>query len=42
MAVLPQVGPVAWWAHVGGLAAGAVLVIFMRRSGVPLFDRGIA
>jgi membrane associated rhomboid family serine protease len=28
----------AWWAHVGGLAAGAVLVLFMRRPGVPLFD----
>ncbi|HEX6000975.1 MAG TPA: rhomboid family intramembrane serine protease [Hyphomicrobiaceae bacterium] len=32
---------VAWWAHVGGLAAGAVLVLFMRRPGVPLFDRGL-
>ncbi len=29
----------AWWAHVGGLGAGAVLVLFMRRRGVPLFDR---
>lgn len=28
---------VAWWAHIGGLVAGAVLVIFMRRRGVPLF-----
>ena len=42
MVLLPQVGPVAWWAHIGGLAAGAVLVVFMRRAGVPLFDRGIA
>jgi membrane associated rhomboid family serine protease len=33
---------VAWWAHVGGMAAGAVLVLFMRRPGVPLFDRGLA
>ncbi len=33
--------PVAWWAHIGGLAAGAVLVVFMRRRGVPLFDRGL-
>lgn len=32
---------VAWWAHIGGLAAGAVLVLVMRRSGVPLFDRGL-
>lgn len=30
---------IAWWAHIGGLVAGAVLVIFMRRRGVPLFDQ---
>jgi membrane associated rhomboid family serine protease len=30
---------IAWWAHIGGLAAGALLVLFMRRPGVPLFDR---
>jgi membrane associated rhomboid family serine protease len=30
---------VAWWAHVGGLVAGAVLILFMRRPGVVLFDR---
>ena len=30
---------IAWWAHIGGLIAGAVLVLFMRRPGVPLFDR---
>jgi membrane associated rhomboid family serine protease len=30
---------VAWWAHVGGLVAGAVLVLFMRRPGIALFDR---
>jgi membrane associated rhomboid family serine protease len=39
MVLLPQAGPVAWWAHIGGLIAGAILVIFLRRSGVPLFDR---
>jgi rhomboid family protein len=33
---------VAWWAHVGGMAAGAVLVLFMRRPGVPLFDKGLS
>jgi len=32
-------GATAWWAHVGGLMAGAVLVVFLRRRGVPLFDR---
>ena len=30
---------IAWWAHIGGLAAGAVLILFMRRPGVLLFDR---
>ncbi len=34
--------PVAWWAHIGGLMAGAVLVVFMRRPDVALFDRGVA
>lgn len=29
--------PVAWWAHLGGVAAGALLVIPMRRRAVPLF-----
>ena len=41
MVLLPQVGPVAWWAHIGGLIAGAVLVVFLRRPGVPLFDKGL-
>lgn len=39
MVIVPQVGPVAWWAHIGGLIAGAVLVLFLRRPGVPLFDK---
>ncbi len=42
MVLLPQAGPVAWWAHVGGILAGAILVTVMRRPGVPLFDRNIA
>jgi membrane associated rhomboid family serine protease len=28
----------AWWAHVGGLVAGAVLIVVMRPPGVPLFQ----
>ncbi len=32
-------GGVAWYAHIGGFAAGALLVIPMRKRGVPLFDR---
>jgi membrane associated rhomboid family serine protease len=39
MLLIPNVGPVAWWAHIGGIFAGAILVIVMRRKGVPLFDR---
>jgi membrane associated rhomboid family serine protease len=29
----------AWWGHAGGLIAGAILILFMRRPGVALFDR---
>jgi membrane associated rhomboid family serine protease len=29
--------PVAWWAHLGGVAAGALLVVPFRRKEVPLF-----
>jgi len=32
---------VAWWAHIGGFAAGSVLVLILRRPGVRLFDRGL-
>lgn len=38
MVMLPQVGPTAWWAHIGGLIAGALLILVMRRRGVPLFS----
>jgi len=31
-------GGVAWWAHIGGFAAGAVLIIPFRRKSVPLLD----
>ena len=41
MVLLPQAGPVAWWAHVGGLIAGALLILVLRRPGVPLFDKGL-
>jgi membrane associated rhomboid family serine protease len=37
--VSPEDFGVAWWAHIGGLAAGAVLVVLMKRPGVALFDR---
>lgn len=38
-AIIDDSEGVAWWAHVGGMAAGAVLILFMRRPGVPLFDK---
>lgn len=28
---------VAWWAHIGGLAAGAILIPLLRKPGVELF-----
>lgn len=37
----PEDDGVAWWAHLGGLAAGAVLILVLRRPGVRLFDRGL-
>lgn len=40
-AALSSAGSVAWSAHVGGLLAGGVLVIVLRRRGVVLFDRGL-
>jgi len=41
-AVIAADSQVAWIAHVGGLVAGAILVIFFRRKGVALFDRNLA
>ncbi len=32
---------VSWAAHVGGIATGTILVVFLRRRGVPLFDRDL-
>ena len=39
MVALAPSDQVAWWAHVGGMVAGAILILFLRRPGVPLFDR---
>lgn len=35
-----QASNVAWLAHVGGMAAGAVFVILLKRREVPLFGGG--
>jgi membrane associated rhomboid family serine protease len=32
---------ISWAAHIGGIVAGAVLVLVLRRRGVPLLDREI-
>jgi membrane associated rhomboid family serine protease len=29
---------VAWWTHIGGLVAGAILIVALRPAGVKLFD----
>jgi membrane associated rhomboid family serine protease len=39
MLLIPNVGPVAWWAHIGGILACALLLPVMRRPGVELFGR---
>lgn len=36
-----QFDEVSWAAHVGGILAGLLLVIALRRPGVPLFDKNI-
>ena len=33
-------GGVAWWAHIGGFVAGAILIFVFRKRDVPLFDKG--
>ncbi len=40
--LLGQNPNVAWWAHIGGFAAGCVLILFLRRPGIRLFDRDLA
>ena len=34
-------GPVAWWAHVGGIIAGAALILVLRKPDYPLFDERV-
>ncbi|MCH9014020.1 MAG: rhomboid family intramembrane serine protease [Proteobacteria bacterium] len=33
-------GGVAWWAHIGGFAAGALLIVPFRHNSIPLFGGG--
>lgn len=35
-----QFGNVAWWAHIGGFVAGAILIFFFKRNTVHLFGGG--
>lgn len=39
MLFVPQVGATAWWAHLGGLVAGALLLPLFKSPDVPLFGR---
>ena len=41
MALIPDKGPVAWWAHVGGILAGAALIYAMSRRDVRLWGRSV-
>ncbi len=41
MLALDLDGMVSWGAHVGGIICGSILIVFMRRPRVPLFDRAI-
>lgn len=41
MLVIEPDGGVSWGAHVGGILAGLLLVVVLRRRDVPLFDRTI-
>ena len=34
-------GEVAWWAHVGGIIAGAALILVLRKPDYPLFDERV-
>jgi len=36
----PVGGGIAWWEHIGGFAAGALLAVFFRHKTVPLFGGG--
>ncbi|CDM59446.1 MULTISPECIES: rhomboid family intramembrane serine protease [Rhizobium] len=41
MLLIEPDGSISWGAHVGGIVAGGLLVLVMRRRGVPLFDREV-
>lgn len=41
MVIADRHSGVSWSAHVGGVLAGAVLVVLLKRRNVPLFDRQI-
>jgi|ERR1043166_684437 membrane associated rhomboid family serine protease len=36
--LINEKGDTAWWAHIGGLAVGALLIMVIRPPGVPLFE----
>ena len=40
MPLLMQGGQISWWAHVGGIIAGALLVFALKRPGTPIFQGG--
>ena len=41
LVAVPGEDNIAWWAHVGGLVTGGLLILVMRRRGVVLFDKAL-
>ena len=41
MFIFNSADQVSWAAHIGGIVAGVVLVVLLKRRAVPLFDREI-
>src|SRR5262249_28745808 len=39
MVLLNRGDQIAWWAHIGGMVAGGLLIPLMRRPAIALFDR---
>ncbi len=41
MIFVRDVNETSWWAHVGGIVMGALLIVVLRRPGYPLFDQRV-
>jgi membrane associated rhomboid family serine protease len=41
MIFVKDINETAWWAHIGGIVMGAILIVLLRRPGYPLFDQRV-